>query len=188
MKRKSTELTQAIKRYQPGSDIYAAALYTLAKAVLLQAEQEVTAKLDTAGPLSRVCVNLLTLPGFADVLWARLVARSGGWIIGKYVEKQPGQDAKAFQKLNGILNEDETQLDRQTRITGLIQLYFAVCIAKTAAPLPVEFRPQRIWNFFARILGDKRLMKQTMSLAVGATFIPVKLILISVLLRPCMRP
>jgi hypothetical protein len=56
--------------------------------VLLQAEQEVTAKLDTAAPLSRVCVNLLTLPGFAKVLWARLVARSGGWIIGKYVEKQ----------------------------------------------------------------------------------------------------
>jgi hypothetical protein len=133
-------------------------------------------------------VNLLTLPGFAEVLWARLVARSGGWIIGKYVEKQPDQDDKEFQKLNGILNEDETQLDRQTRITGLIQLYFAICIAKTATPLPTEFRPQRIWTFFARILGDRRLMKQTMSLAVRVTSTPVKLILIILLSRPCMLP
>ena len=125
-----------------------------------------------------MCVNLLTLPGFAEVLWARVAARSGGWSIGKYIEKQPGQDHKTFQKLNGILNEDETQLDRQTRITGLIQLYFAICIAKTATPLPVEFRPQRIWNFFGRILGDKRLMKQTMSLAVRFTITPVKIILI----------
>lgn len=156
--------------------------------MLLQAEQEVTAKLDTAGPLSRVCVNLLTLPGFAQVLWARLVARSGGWIVGKYVEKQPGQDNKEFQKLNGILNEDETQLDRQTRITGLIQLYFAICIANTAAPLPMEFRPQRIWNIFARILGDKRLMKQTMSLAVRVILIPANLVLILCLFRPCTRP
>lgn len=177
-KYKSTELTEAIKKYPPGSEIYAAALYTLSKAVLLQAEQEVTAKLDTAAPLSRVCVNLLTLPGFAQVLWARLVARSGGWIIAKYIEKQPGQSVKEFQKLNGILNEDETQLDRQTRITGLIQLYFAICTAKTAAPLPMEFRPQRIWNFFARILGDKRLMRQTMSLAVRVIFIPTNFVLI----------
>lgn len=175
-KRKSTELTEAVKKYQLGSDIYAAALYTLAKAVLLQAEQEVTAKLDTAVPLSRVCINLLTLPGFAKVLWARLVARSGGWIIAKYVEKQPGQTNKEFQKLNGILNEDETQLDRQTRITGLIQLYFAICIAKTANPLPMEFRPLRIWSLFARILGDKRLMRQTMSLAVRVMSILAKLI------------
>ena len=156
--------------------------------MLLQAEQEVTAKLDTAAPLSRVCINLLTLPGFAEVLWARLVARSGGWSIGKYVEKQPNQDIKTFQKLNGILNEDETQLDRQTRITGLIQLYFAICVAKTATPLPVEFRPQRIWNFFARILGDKRLMKQTMSLAVRVTITPVNFILNFSPGRPCMRP
>jgi nucleoporin GLE1 len=186
--RQSTELTAAIKKYHPGSDIYAAALYTLAKAVFLQAEQEVTAKLDTAAPLSRVCVNLLTLPGFAEVLWARLVARSGGWIIGKYVEKQPGQDDKQFQKLNGILNEDETQLDRQTRITGLIQLHFAICIANTATPLPMQFRPQRIWLLFARILGDKRLMRQTMSLAVRVTFIPAMPILTLLLFRPCMRP
>lgn len=177
-KYKSTELTEAIKKYPPGSEIYAAALYTLAKAVLLQAEQEVTAKLDTAAPLSRVCVNLLTLPGFAQVLWARLVARSGGWIIAKYIEKQPGQSGEEYQKLNGILNEDETQLDRQTRITGLIQLYFAICVAKTAAPLPMEFRPQRIWNLFARILGDKRLLRQTMSLAVRVIFIPTNLVLI----------
>ena len=184
----SIELNEAINKYQPGSDIYAAALYTLAKAVLLQAEQEVTANLDTAAPLSHVCVNLLTLPGFAEALWARLVARSGGWIICKYIEKQPGQDDKEFQKLNGILNEDETQLDRQTRITGLIQLYFAICIAKTAAPLPTEFRPQRIWIFFARMLGDKRLMRQTMSLAVRVTFIPVKLTPILLPSRPCMQP
>src|ERR1700691_1238547 len=61
-------------------EIYIPLLSSLAKAILLQAETEVTASKTAAVPLAIVTKNLLgTLPHFEDVLWAKLVQRVGGW-------------------------------------------------------------------------------------------------------------
>lgn len=136
-----------------------------------------TAKLDTATPLASVVINLFNLPGFDEVLWSKMVVRSGGWLIGHCVTKQQIQslpqirgqrpdknlEEKLFKKLCGF-REDETQVERQTRIGGIISLYFAICTSpKATRPLPLPFWPTKIWTFLARIMSDPRLLRQSMA-------------------------
>ena len=131
--------------------------------IILQAETEVTAKLDTAAPLAAVVINLFNLPGFDEVLWAKMVMRTGGWLIGHCVTRQPGQDEAAFRKV-AAYREDEVPADRQTRIGGVLSLYFAISTSSKAVKmLPATFWPTKIWSFFARIVGDARLLRQTMA-------------------------
>ncbi|KAG8809198.1 hypothetical protein FRC19_005381 [Serendipita sp. 401] len=159
----SNQIFDTIRALDPSSDLYPAALSALAKAIILQAETEVTAKLDTAGPLAAVVINLFNLPGFEEVLWAKMVTRGGGWIIGNYVMKRQGQNDKEFRKLAGY-REDETQVDRQTRIGGIVSLYFAICTSPRAVSmLPTPFWPTKIWSFLTRILGEPRLSKQSLA-------------------------
>ena len=122
-----------------------------------------TAKLDTAAPLAAVVINLFNLPGFDEVLWAKMVTRTGGWLIGHCVTRQPGQDEAIFRKM-AALREGEAPIDRQTRIGGVLSLYFAICTSlKATRMLPATFWPTKIWSFFARMLGDPRLLRQTMA-------------------------
>lgn len=75
----------------PGApEPYTWTLNHLAKALVKQAETEVTAKLGTAYPLARVVVGLL-LRGhteLGDVLMARLVKKCF-WVTGHFPRKQP---------------------------------------------------------------------------------------------------
>ncbi|CCA68347.1 hypothetical protein PIIN_02213 [Serendipita indica DSM 11827] len=159
----STQIFELVRVLDPSTDIYPAALSALAKAIVLQAETEVTAKLDTAGPLAAVVINLFNLPGFDEVLWSRMVTRTGGWVIGHFVTKRQGQNDAEFRKLAGY-REDETQVDRQTRIGGVISLYFAICTSpKATSMLPTPFWPTKIWSFLSRIMGDARLTRQSMA-------------------------
>lgn len=169
MSSQSQQVIAAVTKYDPSTDIYVAALSALSKAIILQAETEVTAKLETALPLSKVILNCFSLPGFAPVFFAKLAIRAGGWVVGKHVVRREGQSDKEFRKHMGVLNDQETQGNRQTRIGGLVQLYFAVAISQTGQPLPQEFRPTKIWMFFARIMDDPRLLKQTMALHVRSS-------------------
>ena len=152
----------------PSTDIYPAALSALAKSIVLQAETEVTAKLETASPLAAVVINLFNLPGFDEVLWSRMVTRTGGWVIGHCVTKRQEQNETEFRKLAGY-REDETQVDRQTRIGGIVSLYFAICTSpKATSMLPTPFWPTKVWSFLTRVMGDARLMRRSMAPYVRA--------------------
>jgi hypothetical protein len=141
----------------------------------------VTAKLDTSGPLAAVVINLFNLQGFEDVLWAKMVLRSGGWLIGYCVTKRQGQDDKEFRKLAGY-REDESQVERQMRLGGVISLFFAICTSpKATSPLPTNFWPTKIWSFITRILADARLLRQSMAPYVSTTFSSFPFLLIAML-------
>lgn len=65
-------------------------LSSLAKAFLLQAETEVTAKPSTAFPLARLILKIVELghTAFPDVFMSRLLGRSGGWALGTTMPRQ----------------------------------------------------------------------------------------------------
>lgn len=64
--------------------------YTLSKAVLKQAEVEVTAKPSTAYPLARIMVRLIERnPGLSSIFMAKLVAMTGPWIVAMPIPREP---------------------------------------------------------------------------------------------------
>lgn len=62
--------------------------YILSKAVLKQAEVEVTAKPSTAFPLARVMVRLVDQnPGLGGIFMAKLVQMTGPWVVGMRISQ-----------------------------------------------------------------------------------------------------
>lgn len=144
--------------------MYGAALSSLAKAVLLQAETEVTAEKRAARPLAAVVTNLLgALPSFADVLWAKTLQRAGGWPVPATV---PTVDADgttftdAARRKAAGWREGEGRGEYGTRVAGIVRVYFEILKASpnTSEPLHPGFRFPRIWGWMARILGSPKLL------------------------------
>jgi nucleoporin GLE1 len=159
-------------------DIYHALLSSLSKAILLQAETEVTAEKRSAGPLAEVTANLLCrLPTFQDVFFAKLVQRVGGWAVPCVVQhtqdahgtqwKDEGERLKAmgYRKSGNSTDGDnqglESASDYVTRVSGIMRVYFA--ILKTSVPSPEALGPMfqmpRCWTWFARIMGERGLLE-----------------------------
>lgn len=64
--------------------------YTLSKAVLKQAEIEVTAKPSTAFPLARIMTRLIEQnPGLSSIFMAKLVAMTGPWVVAMPIPHEP---------------------------------------------------------------------------------------------------
>ncbi|KAF8444009.1 GLE1-like protein-domain-containing protein [Boletus edulis BED1] len=146
--------------------LYLACLSSLAKAILLQAETEVTAEKKSAIPLALVTANLLErLPVFSDVFFAKLVQRSGGWPVPCVIpstdvgsaqwEEAACKKAMGYRVSNG---EQESMGDYVTRISGMMRVYFLVLVASVTKPLDNMFRLPRYWTYFARMLNDERLL------------------------------
>ncbi|KAI9566073.1 GLE1-like protein-domain-containing protein [Boletus coccyginus] len=146
--------------------LYLASLSSLAKAILLQAETEVTAEKKSAIPLARVTANLLErLPAFPDIFFAKLVQRSGGWPVPSVIpstdaggiqwQDQARTKAMGYRVNNG---EQESMGDYVTRICGMMRVYFLVTVAPVANPLDNMFRLPRYWTYFARMMNEERLL------------------------------
>lgn len=64
--------------------------YILSKAVLKQAEVEVSAKPNTAFPLARVMIRLIeTSPGLSSIFMAKLVTMTGPWVVAMIIPREP---------------------------------------------------------------------------------------------------
>lgn len=146
--------------------LYLASLSSLAKAILLQAETEVTAEKKSAIPLALVTANLLErLPDFPDIFFARLVQRSGGWPVpsvlpmtdadGTAWVEETRTKAMGYRVSN---SEQETTGEYVTRVSGMMRVYFLVMAAPVAKPLDSTFRLPRYWTYFARMMNDERLL------------------------------
>lgn len=152
--------------------VYVALLSSLSKAILLQAETEVTASKAAAGPLAQVAVNLLGEHHFlSNILYAKLVQRVGGWAVPanipsidfdvEYetkattpVEFTPATREKAmgYRLVDGGVRE--TQSEYIARVAGIMRVYFHILIRATALqPLDRMWQTPRYWAYFARMIG-----------------------------------
>lgn len=145
-------------------EIYLPLLSSLAKAILLQAETEVTATKAAAIPLAQVTKNLLgTLPHFEDVLFAKLVQRVGGWGVPTSIPRADVGaatpfDEAALRKAMGYRDSAdgwETQGDYVQRVAGIMRVYFLVLMGDggVGKPLGRAWQTPRYWGYFARMLG-----------------------------------
>ena len=154
----------------PPSDVYHASLSSLAKAILLQAETEVTAEKRSARPLAQLALNSMNvLEGFSTVFWAKLCQRTGGWAIPA---PAPSKDADGTPftpatrvKASG-LREDETSADHTARVAGIMRVYFSLLLLSPPAPLSREFHTSRLWVFVARLVGQPALLQSSLATEV----------------------
>jgi len=148
-------------------DVYHASLSSLAKAILLQAETEVTAEKRSAKPLAQLAQNSMNvLVGFSAVLWAKLCQRTGGWAIpapvpSKDVDDTPFTPA-TLAKASG-LREEETSADRTTRVAGIMRVYFSLLLLPPMAPLSREFHTPRLWMFVAQLVRQPALLQSSLA-------------------------
>ncbi|KAH9067914.1 GLE1-like protein-domain-containing protein [Lactarius vividus] len=148
-------------------DVYLASLSSLAKAILLQAETEVTAEKRSAKPIAQLTLNSIsTLDGFSTVFWAKLCQRTGGWAVpvpmpSKDVDGTPFTPT-THRKASG-LREEETSVDHTTRVAGIMRVYFSLLLLPPPRPLPREFHLSRFWTFVARLVGQPALLRSALA-------------------------
>ena len=153
-------------------EIYIPLLSSLAKAILLQAETEVTASKTAAVPLAIVTKNLLgALPHFEDVLWAKLVQRVGGWGVpisipptdvnvddsdsNQRFDEQSLRKAMGYRDVPAHQDEDdsgkqvtvpehrESQADYITRVSGIMRVYFLILVGAGGMDRPMG---AKVWQ------------------------------------------
>ncbi|KAF8962138.1 GLE1-like protein-domain-containing protein [Flammula alnicola] len=153
------------------SSIYIALCSSLAKAILLQAETEVTAEKRSAGPLAQVAFTLLdTLEYFPSIFYAKLVQRCGGWPIpfvvpGHDVDEIPWNSRDDRVKASGVRRSTsgdglESTEEYSNRVSAVMRVYFHILkIRPMNKPLDPLFQLPRCWTWFARMTGDTRLLR-----------------------------
>lgn len=157
--------------------LYTGLLSSLGKAILMQAETEVTAEKKAAIPLAQVAFTLLDrLETFPDIFFAKLVQRTGGWPIpcavpNKDFDGKPWEDDTKRTKMLGYrrtaLRDDnveevpfETIVEHMNRISGLMRVYFHILrIPPQTRPMHPMFQLPRCWTWFARVLCDRALLE-----------------------------
>ncbi|KAJ3510514.1 hypothetical protein NMY22_g15958 [Coprinellus aureogranulatus] len=180
----STQILRLIKPTPPHKDeVYSALCNSLAKAVILQAETEVTAEKRAAAPLARVTFNLLTaLEYFPEILWAKIVQRVGGWPVPTIIpdtdidgrrwgagEKGRGRGGEneryrvmGYRPSSTSDNALETPGEYSVRVAGIMRVYWEIMKAQLRfpdrAPPVGPFAMPKFWVWFARILDSKALM------------------------------
>lgn len=133
-----------------------AVLSSLSKAILLQAEVEVTAEKRSAIPLARVASFFVqSLDRFPQIFYVKLVQRTGGWPIPV---KPPPEEGIEYSKLAGF-REDEALPEYISRVAGLMRVYFQILVMPTNQPLNLFFRPTMYWTYFSRLTFDRSLLE-----------------------------
>ncbi|KAG6887291.1 hypothetical protein C0995_016371 [Termitomyces sp. Mi166 len=154
--------------------IYKALLYSLSKAIILQAETEVTAEKNSAKPLATVAFNLLeTVKDFGEVFFSKLVQRAGGWPVPYLVpfDDYSGSDParkKAVERVRKLAmgfredgdNEMETLDVYISRVSGIMRIYFNILkFTPSQQPLHAAFQLPRFWTWLTRLLRNKQLLE-----------------------------
>ncbi|KAJ3776177.1 GLE1-like protein-domain-containing protein [Lentinula raphanica] len=162
--------------------VYTALLSALAKALILQAETEITAEKRSAVPLAQVAFNCLDqLEGLSEVFFAKITQRIGPWAIPCLLPEtdfdgRSWTDNAEIRRMHGFrLGEDgasETQTQYTDRVKGVMRLYFSVLkITPKRGPLSKMFQLPRYWTWMARLLASRSML----SSAVGAEVLFVAL-------------
>ncbi|KIJ49204.1 hypothetical protein M422DRAFT_247004 [Sphaerobolus stellatus SS14] len=175
IERISTAILQVVLVQPPHPEsLYFAILSSLAKAILKQAETEVSARAVTAIPLAQVTIRLLTnVEHFSDVLYARMVQRTGGLAVPIPVPKPQGMGEVEYMKLRGYRTERELQKDFDMRISGIMTLYFAILTSEVSTPMPPMWSFPRYWAYFARLMSAPVLLRSDITTQIIAVALEV---------------
>ncbi|WOO78638.1 Nucleoporin GLE1 [Vanrija pseudolonga] len=147
---------------------YGYLLSHLSKALIKQAENEVSAKAEAGFPLARVVLGLI-LRGhgaFAQVLYARLVKKCP-WVVPYLPSRAENQPREEYEKSTGR-TADESLAEYIARMSGIATLYFAILQTpigtlvptvnaqptpqQLSALIPAELRLPATWTWLASIL------------------------------------
>ncbi|KAG6900452.1 hypothetical protein C0993_010499 [Termitomyces sp. T159_Od127] len=154
--------------------IYKALLYSLSKAIILQAETEVTAEKSSAKPLATVAFNLLeTVKDFGEIFFSKLVQRAGGWPVPYLVpsDEYSGPDqtrlkaaGRARKLAMGYREDGDSEMETLdvyiTRISGIMRIYFNILKFKpNQQPLHPAFQLPRFWMWLTRVLRNKQILE-----------------------------
>ncbi|KAF8511435.1 GLE1-like protein-domain-containing protein [Gautieria morchelliformis] len=154
--------------------LYFSLLSALAKSILMQAETEVSARAVTAIPLAKVTIGLLLhIQFFSDVLYARMVQRTGGWVIPIPVGKPANMSEAGYKKLRGYRTEREEQKEFETRVEGIMTLYFAILTTDVPQPLPPLWSLPRLWTYITRLTSTPILLRSDMAMQIITAFLVV---------------
>lgn len=152
--------------------VYYGLLSSLAKAITQQAEAEVSTAPDqrSAYPIAQVAFNLLErLDGFHEVLWARIVTRTGGWAIPMLLgnsdwDGRKWQSVLERKKAMGYQQSEatdgsmvwETEEQYNMRMAGIMRVYFSIlAIRPPRQPLKGSmWQTPMYWRWIARLLGS----------------------------------
>lgn len=155
-----------------GQEVYLWACNHLSKALIKQAETEVTAKLSTVYPLARLVVGLILVgyPELGEILMARLVKKC--YFVAAYRPMATeGMDEGEYRKLLGYKPEnssqEETKIQYNNRMAGIVALFAAIkqtdlndvvpSLKGTTDPkrfqrIPSELRLDSSWNWISTML------------------------------------
>lgn len=166
----TTAILQIILVQPPHPEpLYFSLLSALAKAILMQAETEVSARAVTAIPLAKVTIGLLMhLEFFSDVLYARMVQRTGGWAIPIPVRKPANMNEVEYKRLRGYRTEREAQKDFETRAVGIMTLYFAILTSDVPQPLPPLWILPRFLGYISRLISTPVLLRSDLAMQIIA--------------------
>ncbi|KAL8280673.1 hypothetical protein RQP46_006996 [Phenoliferia psychrophenolica] len=158
---------------------YTWTLNHLAKALVKQAEMEVTAKIATAFPLGRVVVGLLARghAELGDVLMARLVKKCF-WVTGWWPAKLPDQSLESYEKTLGRAprSTGESSSQYATRMSGYMSLYASIlqtsplvppqgpCPTASLSNIPPHFRPSAGWRWLVLALRPPYVTQEALPL------------------------
>jgi len=119
-------------------------------------------------PLAQVTFGLLdTLEHFPSIFFAKLVQRCGGWPIPflvpqKDVDGESWTSQDEYNKVRGFRKSEsgeETMLEYSNRVSSMMRVFFHVLkIRPMQKPLDQMFQLPRYWTWFARLLGDPKLL------------------------------
>lgn len=161
----SEEICKTISAHsQP---VFHALLSSLAKAILVQAETEVTAEPRSAVPLAQVTAALLVdLMDFEDIFWAKFTQRAGNWPAAAPTPTRDAAgallDPTARLALMGA-RKDEPAAAYAARVVGLMRVYFHVLRTNVPRPLKGPFRTTRLWTWLVRLLQTPALHGYTIA-------------------------
>ncbi|CAK5270529.1 unnamed protein product, partial [Mycena citricolor] len=167
--------------------LYKALLSSLSKAILLQAETEVTAEKKAAIPLALASFRLLEqLEAFPEVFFARLSHRCGIWLIPcplpeKDHDGRPWADKVERQKMQGFRlssSDDaeswESMQEYSDRISGMMRLYFHIIrVVPQNKPLHPLFQLPRCWQWLSRLLNERSLLESPVAAQLIYTLLDV---------------
>jgi len=157
-------------------NLHFALLSSISKAVLSQAETEVTAHKAAAKPLARVIVGLIAAyPPLGEIFWARMIGSIGVWAVGgtepSLIEVDDTTGERHQLDVKGKLKRWGTRQDEATdayvaRVTGVLRLYFEMLFVEADGmnlgnvQLQPQYRPTRLWAYLAQLINNEGMLKR----------------------------
>ncbi|KAI9501432.1 hypothetical protein GGI25_004474 [Coemansia spiralis] len=156
-------VADAASQTSNGSDVQRWMLNLVAKAIVKQAEKEVSVAHHAAYPLAAAAVLIMqSYPLLADMILVRLIKKCP-YVIPEFASRKQGQPADEYLRSIGYKEKDEGELETEgiyvERMAGMIALFAAIVQTSNASgirnaqkhPLSIKFG----WIWMARMLNQK---------------------------------